>query len=246
MKATARHGFAAVAILVLFSSVVVPTQARADATTVNPDGSADITRNVVFESNNTGGSAGAWGTEAKCPDGGAVNTACGSGANADCMGSPVQVACAATAQAAVYKPGPLVSPVYFSDTVIADNWGQRITCGDGTPGNAGAVVAICGSGGNMDCGGKPNYVRCAALLYGDGGDTMINCDADNCPDSVVTTSNPQWVSVSEWGGWAVCPDGMVATGFCGSGANKDCNGNVIELQCSTVSVQLHFDRGLPK
>ena len=201
----------------------------------------------MFQANDAGGSAGAWGSEANCADGTVVIGVCGSGANPDCGGTPAQVACATTSQTAKYKPGPLVSPQWYSSgTAVADNWGQRLTCGDSSPGDAAVLIGVCGSGANMDCGGKPNYARCARLVYGDGSDEVMNCDDDTCPSAWVTTSNPQWISVSEWGGWAQCPDGMVATGFCGSGANKDCNGNVVEIQCSTVTLRLNFEGGLPK
>jgi hypothetical protein len=113
--------------------------------------------------------------------------------------------------------------------VVVDqpNWGHRGTC----PENK-AVIAICGSGGNPDCGGKPAKIWCAGLS---GANKGIFHGAW-APDNRVQFGNAVavWVGLSNWGGTATCPANMVATGYCGSGRNKDCNGKVAELRCSPL------------
>ena len=161
-----------------------------------------------------------WGEEARCPIerdnfSEAVVAVCGSGRNADCENSPMIIQC------------NLDSRLYAmeTETVTASGWGNRIGC----PENQ-LVIGICGSGESPDCGGKPSHITCG----------RIDFIEDNIPEGVdynelsIESGNGTWISSPNFGGWASCPNNMVATGFCGSGENKDCAGNVTEIRCSKI------------
>ncbi len=169
-------------------------------------------------------SAGAWGTSAECPSingrRGVVMAACGSGSNADCQGHPVQTGCAYyTAQRRIATTN---APERHGK-LTASRWGERLVCPDGQ-----AIVSICGSGSNPNCNGRPSHIDCASLT------TAGEIDPNVEVSFAIHAAESQWIPQTNWGTGISCPLGMVATGFCGSGGNPDCNGNVIELRCSAV------------
>ncbi len=172
-----------------------------------------------------------WGNSAECPSNiassqlvasgrSAVTAACGSGANKDCNSKVVTVRC----NALVGMGGGPATASLDVEWVSSSNWGQRISCPDGK-----VITSICGSGANPDCSGKTAAIQCSRIAvampgFGSGGWQGMN----------TTTKNSTWSSTANWGGTVTCPPGKVATGFCGSGGNKDCQGNVIELRCSHI------------
>lgn len=187
---------------------------------------------LTFDGGKVTGSSQNWGDQASCPNQNlrglserwpAVTSVCASGANKDCGSKIVNVGCNYVKNTNGVMFSVNDSPV----DVVQSNWGQRVTC----PGNK-AVIAICGSGSNPNCGGKPAKIRCAGLS----GLTKGFIGGGWAPDNRVRpqTQGAVWVSQSNWGGTASCPHNMVATGFCGSGGNKDCNGKVAELRCSPL------------
>ena len=50
----------------------------------------------------------------------------------------------------------------------------------------------------------------------------------------------EWIPQYNWGQFVTCRDGYVATGWCGSGKDRNCNGNVAKLQCCKLSYAKAF------
>lgn len=187
---------------------------------------------LAFDGGKVTGASQNWGEQASCPSQNlrglsarlpAVTSVCASGANKDCASKIVNVGCNYVKNTNGVMFSVNVSPVDVSQS----SWGNRVTCPDNK-----AVIAICGSGSNPDCGGKPAKIRCAGLS----GSAKGFIGGGWAPDNRVVPRNQGsvWVSQTNWGGTASCPNNMVATGFCGSGGNKDCNGKVAELRCSPL------------
>eukprot|EP01083_Nonionella_stella_P021848 60479_1 len=83
------------------------------------------------------------------------------------------------------------------------------------------MIGICGSGKSRDC-----QTECA-------GNAGILCGSIDGVD--VDTSACEWVYQYEQGYFESCPSGYIATGWCGSGMSKDCEGNSNKLQCCKLS-----------
>eukprot|EP01083_Nonionella_stella_P046817 125392_1 len=150
---------------------------------------------------------------------GVITSACGSTENGDC---------------AYYNP-QCASEVGFTGiecdyeslgTYNGDNtdWkcgakGVQLSCIGG--GAKDIMIGVCGSGSTQDCG-----TPC-------GSSTAILC---NSVGSVsVNTSTCKWYSQSKSGNFVYCSEDRIATGYCGSGANKDCDNNVFQLQCCKLN-----------
>jgi hypothetical protein len=187
---------------------------------------------ITYDGGTVSAASQNWGDFARCPAQAlrgmseriaAVTSVCASGGNKDCASKIVNVGCRYLKDTAGVIFSANAAPV----EVVQSNWGHRITC----PENK-AVIAICGSGSNPDCGGKPAKITCVGLS----GLSKGFISGGWSPDGRVKLGNAGavWVAQSNWGGTATCPNNMVATGFCGSGGNKDCNGKVSELRCSPI------------
>ena len=185
---------------------------------------------MTYDGGKAAGSSQNWGDFAWCPTQelrglsgrrAAVTSVCASGSNKDCGSKIVTVGCNYIKNTG----GVIFSANVAPKEVAQSNWGHRVTCPDDT-----AVIAICGSGSNPDCGGKPAKISCAGLS----GLAKGFIKGGWAPDNRMRLGNSGavWIAQSNWGGTATCPNNMVATGFCGSGGNKDCNGKAAELRCS--------------
>eukprot|EP01083_Nonionella_stella_P046818 125393_1 len=154
-------------------------------------------------------------------DAGVITGACGSTESGDC---------------AYYNP-QCASEVGFTGiecdyeslgTYNGDNtdWkcgakGVQISC-IGSGGSKDIMIGLCGSGSTPDCG-LPCDSSSAAILCNSVGDVSVN------------TTTCKWYSQANSGYFTDCPDGHIATGYCGSGAYKDCNKNVFQLQCCKLN-----------
>lgn len=223
--------------IILIPALLLSSLCSAETTTTDRDGNKVVSHVVSFPAPSADGPPGgvSWGEATSCSGGGIVAAVCGSGADADCQTQPTEVLCTTTDEKV--NGYPLVWPAHSPDKYYAYSWGERIVCpvrDDTILGNAQQVlVGVCGSGADADCDGKSSYALCQSLFYGDG-NIYLPSGVEGMQVGA-SLSDQEWISNSEWGGWANCPEGKVATGFCGSGANKDCNGNVVEIQCSTVT-----------
>lgn len=154
-------------------------------------------------------SASSWGTSATCPM--LKNSTpsfafgmCGSGENADCAGHPVQLACR------TYDSLQVASNAGHHK--VEGGWGQKVTC----PGKS-AVIKVCGSGRDANCDGESHVVICEDL-----------------PENASLGSS-RWVTQTEFGDHLqYCNDGEIGTGYCGSGRNKDCGGDVAMMRCTQI------------
>lgn len=97
----------------------------------------------------------------------------------------------------------------------ASDWGKAVTCQ-----SPNVSFGLCGSGGNMDCVS---------------GSTKVS-------NQIYCCHGPQWgnytgttrVKTNEFGKRIQCSAGQVVVALCGSGKNKDCDGDVNWIDCATV------------
>ena len=83
------------------------------------------------------------------------------------------------------------------------------------------MVGLCGSGKSKDC--TTYCTGYAGILCGsiDG----ISVNQTDC----------KWLSQNNWGEFMSCNDGYVATGYCGSGEDKNCDGNAFKVKCCRLN-----------
>lgn len=137
-----------------------------------------------------------WHASVKCPTGMVAVGMCSSGGNPDCYGRPKEILCAYSAEGT-----PVVDNKKYRD--LFKNFNEDTAL---CPNNY-VVSEFCSSGGNRDCSGYSQVVRCSAV------NSRFLIDYSNCD----TKESKSWTGRLE----ATAPN-HVMVGLCSSGKNPDC------------------------
>jgi len=161
---------------------------------------------------------GTYGAFIECSSG-VITSACGSGGGSDCAEYSGKCPSEAGFNGIYCDYTALGGYTSTGDWTCA-SYGVSQSCLDDASGGD-LMVGVCGSGSGEDCSlNCKGYagILCASI-------SEVSIDASSCV----------WLAQPDWGQFLSCPDDYVATGYCGSGSGKDCDDNVIKLECCRLS-----------
>lgn len=145
----------------------------------------------------------------RCPDGYIATAKCGSGGMNDCGTNTVtRLRCCKIKVKTVKKKCKILS---------TSNYGENLECPE-KDGQLTFITDYCGSSDGKHCnhGKRVNTIKCCVY------------------ENLVTGSEGQSKAVCLWkhgdyGVYLRCPTGFAMTGSCGSGENRDCTINSLEV-----------------
>eukprot|EP01084_Bolivina_argentea_P029889 55454_1 len=150
---------------------------------------------------------------------GIMTGACGSGRDANCNDFHNQ--CRAQKWSAILCDYKELGNADLKSSWQCAKYGVRQSCEDMLNHEINIMVGLCGSGENADCKSE-----CSSDSY-----AAIRCAKQDGKGVRFAGNVCVWIPQYEWGRFTECPSGFVITGYCGSGRNRDCNGNAFEIQC---------------